>query len=278
MSRFNFGVLSASACIWIASIVPSYADDGSIKEFLLDQGCALGPSTLSAAINAKIDPALIAKLTAEANADSGTIKTGDWMVLPRDKCEIQPPRVKSAIAVDDPEVSQNTSAVDAYIKDGSPGCYLDGPSLFEAVEISRGWAPDKANQEYLRFLSAGLTSGDLSFFSSDPLRTPPGIMITRGDCANIPQIHDIRRSHELLVKHFDALIRSDAAGEATCDSLGFPSWNFTKVSEGILGEKAPNAWMGFEISFIAMGAGWFEGQSATEKGRPRPPLCHYDGR
>jgi hypothetical protein len=41
----------------------------------------------------------------------------------------------------------------------------------------------------------------------------------------------------------------------------------------MMGGKAPNAWIGFEITVIAMGAGWYEGMSPTRKGRPRPPLC-----
>jgi hypothetical protein len=275
MSRFWLRVTLGATCTFSASVSPGNADDGLIDRFLIDQGCALGPTTMSAAMAAKIDPAIIAKLKADAEADGTTLKTGDWIVLSQDRCRIQPPTVISEIAVDDPEVVQNTSPIDAHDEDGFKGCYLDGLSLFEALKVSRGWLPDKANQEYLRFLSAGLISGDLSFFSPDPLRTPPGFMVTRGDCAEVPQMPEVKKSHELLLKHFGDLIRGDAAGEATCESLGFPSWKFTEVSEHILGGKAPNAWMGYEIGFIAMGAGWFEGQSATEKGRPRPPLCHY---
>ncbi|MET0173244.1 MAG: hypothetical protein ABW206_12655 [Agrobacterium vaccinii] len=263
------------ALIWMSSAAGGHADDQAVKEFLIDQGCALGPSTMSTALTAGIDTSIIVKLTTDAQKDSRTVKTGHWLVLPRETCEIKPPRVTSEIAIDDPEVVQNTSAIDAYVADGSPGCYLDGQSVFETAKVSRGWTADKANQEYLRFLGAGLISGDLAFFSPDPLRTPPGFMITRGACAKVPQMPEVEKTHALLVKHFDALIRADAAGEATCDSSGVPSWKFTEVSERIFGEKAPNAWMGFEITFIAMGAGWYEGQSATKKGVPRPPLCQY---
>ncbi|WP_288427449.1 hypothetical protein [uncultured Agrobacterium sp.] len=275
MSRFWVRGALYLACVFSASVPLGDAYSGSIDEFLVDQGCAVGPTTMLSATTAKIDPKIIEKLKAEANADDKTLKTGDWIVLSQDRCRIQPPMVISEIAVGDLEVVQNTSTITEHEEDRFKGCYLNGSSLFEALQTSRGWLPKKANQEYLRFLSAGLVSGDLSFFSPDPLRTPPGFMVTRGDCADVPQMLDVKKSHELLLQNFGALIRADAAGEATCESLGFPSWKFSEVSERILGGKAPNAWIGYEIRFIAMGAGWAEGLSSTQKGRPRPPLCRY---
>ncbi|MBN7809157.1 hypothetical protein JZX86_27945 [Agrobacterium rosae] len=274
MNQLNRGML-VSALIWLSLSAPGLADDKSLNEFMIDQGCALGPSTMSAAIAAKIDPSTITKLIADALADSKTAKTGEWLVLSKDKCEIRPPRIHSEIAIDDPEVVHSTSVVDAFIKDGFPGCFLDASSLRHKLRMSRGWSADKATQEYLRFFSSGLITGDLAFFSPDPLQTPPGVMVLRGACASAGQIENVRKSHELLIGNFDALIRADAAGEATCESSGVPSWKFPEVSQRILGRKAPNAWMGYEITFIAMGAGWYEGQSATQKGRPRPPLCRY---
>jgi hypothetical protein len=36
-----------------------------------------------------------------------------------------------------------------------------------------------------------------------------------------------------------------------------------------------NAWLWFEFDLISMAAGWRDGMTGTEKGKPRPPLCHY---
>ena len=174
----------------------------------------------------------------------------------------------------DPEVVQNLSAIDAYENDGDIGCFLTG-SVLETVKASRNWNDDKANLEYLRFLSASIISGELSFYSPNPLRTPPGFIVTSGKCAEAPQMPDIKRSHDLLIRHFGALIRADAAGEASCEPSGVPSWKFHEIADEIIGGKPHNAWMGFEISIIAMGAGWYDGITATNKGRPRPPLCRY---
>lgn len=255
---------------------PVSADDKPIKDFFAAQGCAIGPSTIAAAIVNGIDHATIEGYAATARTDPNTVKTGNWLVLSPEACEIRPPVVTSEIRMSDPEVIQNLSAVDAYAKDGNAGCFLNGQGLVKTLETSRGWNDDKAYLEYLRFLSASIVSGELSFYSPDPLRTPVGFVATSGACARIPQMPDIARSHDLLIRHFDALIRADAAGEAVCESYGVPSWKFREVAEQVIGDRAPNAWLGLEIRFIAMGAGWFDDVTATSKGRPRPPLCRYE--
>ncbi|MFN4128088.1 hypothetical protein [Pannonibacter indicus] len=191
-------------------------------------------------------------------------------------CEIRLPSVTSEIRVSDAEVTQNLSAIDAYAGEGAPGCYLDGSGLQNALMVSRRWDREKVNLEYLRFLSASLVAGELTFYSASNPRTPPGFAVTTGQCGDIPQMPEIRRSHDLLIQHFGALIRADAAGEATCEGGGVPSWKFDEVSQKVMGETGPNAWLGFEIRIIAMGAGWYDGMTATSKGEPRPPLCRYE--
>lgn len=266
----------------LITVTPAQASSNSsssserIKVFFAGQGCAIGPTTIAAAVAHGIDPAAIEAYVVVARANPNTVKTGDWLVLSPKVCEIHPPNVTSEIRLSDPEVIQNLSAIDAYAKDGDIGCFLDGPGLSDAVKVSRNWTNDKANLEYLRFLSASIISGELSFYSPSALRTPPGFIVTSGKCADIPQIADIRHSHDLLMRHFGALIRADAAGEAICESSGgVPSWKFNEGAEQVMDSKAPNAWLGFEIKIITMGAEWYDGMTSTDKGIPRPPLCHY---
>lgn len=252
------------------------AENGSVEKFFAGQGCAIGPSTIAAAITSGVRRSDVEAYVAAVRADPNNMKTGEWVVLAAESCEIRPPAVTSQIKMDDPEVVQSLSAIDAYAEYGDIGCYLDGLSLFEAVQSTRGWDADKANLEYMRFLAQSIIAGELSMYSANPVRTPPGFILTSGKCAETPQMPEIKRSHDLLMKHFDALIRADAAGEAICKREGAPSLKFAQVAEKIIGEEPSNAFFFMDVSVIAWGAGWFEGMSSSSKGTPRPPLCRYE--
>lgn len=258
-------------------VAPSIrAEDQRVEKFFADQGCAIGPSTIAAAIASGIERSDVEAYVAAVRADPNNMKTGDWTVLAVESCEIRPPSVTSEIKLVDPEVVQSLSAIDAYAEYGDIGCFLDGPKLFEAVQSTRGWDADKANLEYMRFLAQSIVSGELSMYSASPVRTPPGFILMSGKCAETPQMPEIKRSHDLLMKHFDALIRADAAGEAFCKRDGAPSLKFSQVAEKVIGEKPSNAFFYMDVSVIAWGAGWFEGMSSSSKGMPRPPLCRYE--
>ncbi len=253
-----------------------HAESGAIERFFAGQGCAIGPSTIAAAIAGGIERSEVEAYVAVIRADPKNLKTGEWVVLAAETCEIRPPAITSEIRIDDPEVVQSLSAIDAYSEQGDPGCFLDGQKLVKTVQSNRAWDPEKANLEYLRFLGQSVISGELSFYSADPVRTPPGIIATSGKCADTPQMPAIKRSHDLLIKHFDALIRTDAAGDDFCASRSGPSWKFSEVAERVFGEKPTNAFLFMDVSLIALGAGWFEGMSSRNKGTPRPPLCSFE--
>lgn len=263
-------------------VLPSFcalsvqAENRPVEAFFAGQGCAVGPSTVAAAIAHGLDRSAVEAYAAAVRVEPKNIRTGEWVVLAKETCEIRPPLITSEIRMDDPEVFESLSAIDAYAEHGDIGCFLDGSKLFETVQTTRGWNADKANLEYLRFLGRSVISGELSIYSADPVRTPPGLIATGGKCSDAPKMPDVRRSHDLLMKHFDALIRADAAIEELCSSRSGPSWKFAEVAEQVFGEKPTNAFLFMDVSLIALGAGWYEGTSATRKGTPRPPLCRFE--
>lgn len=247
-----------------------------LVSFFANQGCAIGPSTREAAVSAGFTPEAINELTKEARADGATVQTGEWLVLSPLICQLLPPTITSEIRLTDPEVIRAISEIDVYAATGDPGCFLDGSLIYNDVQVTRGWDSDKANIEYLRFLGASFLSGDLAFYSDSPLRTPPGPVVTTGECADIPLMPEIKPNHALMIKHFASLVTTSAAKTLCENGAGALMLEWNNAASDLTDDKVTNAWIGFEIQLIAMGAGWFEGASATNKGTPRPPLCHYD--
>ncbi|MCG7623487.1 hypothetical protein MHM97_08935 [Epibacterium sp. Ofav1-8] len=152
-----------------------------------------------------------------------------------------------------------------------------GPALIEELVESRGLSQDQSFHMAMEFFAAGLSDGKITFFSDSLLATPPGFMLTVPACWTPEEQAAITRSHAILEQHFGRFVRARGA-ETSCDTTN-------EVSDALMGRDAhllwtqlagrepENAWIGFEVFLIALGAGWFEGASATEKGRPRPPLC-----
>ena len=267
--------ITAIACAIAAPVLAQDDNrENSLLEFFAGQGCAIGPTTRAAAIAAGYSSHEIDLLGARAWPDSGTVWTRGWLVLPPSICQIRLPEVNSLIQFSDPEVIASLSAPDAY--EGEPGCFLSGDILQEQVQKTRNWDKDTAFIEYLRFLSASLLSGDLAFYSDDPLRTPAGFIVAKGKCSDIPLMPEIKRNHALLIKHFDAFIRANAA-EITCaygETIMGAKWH--DIADTITDGKNSNAWLSFEFLIIEMGAGWYEGINFTNHGTPRPPVCHYE--
>lgn len=261
----------AAACLSMTGAAANEA----LADFVAAQGCAIGPATRALAGNAGFAEEAIDALAAQADGEAGTVRTGDWIVLPPSLCSIRPPEVRSEIGLGDPELKALTSRIDAYAESGERGCFIDGPALMERVQETRGWDADKANQEYLRFLAENLRSGDLAFYKNDPLSTPVGFQVLTGDCADVPEIDAIQRSQALRDREFDDLIRADAAN-VVCGQDEAPSYHFMNLVQERTGSENTNAWMHFEVRMMAMGGGWYVGNSATQKGTPRPPLCRFE--
>lgn len=245
-----------------------------LVDFLAPQGCAIGPATRSLAKDAGFGEAAIDALVARADGEAGTVRTGGWIVLPPGLCRIRPPEARSAIRLGDPEVTSLTSRIDPRAEPADRGCFLAGPPLVDRVRETRGWDREKANREYLRFLSENLRAGDLTFYRDDPLSTPIGFQILTDECAEVPAIAQIRHSQAVRDREFDALIRADASNVA-CGRDDSPSYRFMDLVRKRTGEENRNAWLFFEVRMMVIGGDWYEGTTAARRGLPRPPLCQF---
>jgi hypothetical protein len=262
---------------WLTILLfwPALADENRMRALVEARGCVIGASVVADAVAQGISPRDIGAYMAKVQSDPTTEATGDWIVLSETACKLKPPAILSKIKSTDPEVIQNISEIDTEAGNGQKRCWLDGQELVAAVQRSRGWDREKAMTEYIRFLGAGVVSGDFSFFSPSPLSTPPGFIATFGFCADRPDVLKMKESHAVLIQHFGAAVRADATGKAACEAGEAPSHEMAGIIEKLIGREPPNAWLFMEIKFISMGAGWWEGMSHREKGRPTPPLCRF---
>lgn len=266
-------VLSSSLFAGMSSAAATQA--ARLTDFMADQACAIGPQTRSAAIAAGHDANAVDALIASAKQDSKTVKAGQWLVLSSEQCRIKPPVVASAIKLSDPEVRSAVSSPTVPTAEGEVGCFLDPSRLFQELRRTRFWNEERIYQEYLRMLGASIVSGELTFYSSDPLRTPPSFQLTTGECGNVPHMAQIQRSHENLITLFDPLIRANAENVECIRHASLLTYQLHEIARTLSKGAITNAWVGMELKLIAMGAGWYEGTDAKQPGTPRPPLCHY---
>lgn len=249
------------------------AETLDLAEFLSPLGCVIGPGTAEKAEAAGITTAALEEFAAKAASLTGSHRTGEWLVVTPDLCHITF-KVESELGLDDPEVRESFSAVDAYAEYGDRGCFLDSEKLIATVQASRGWTEEHAFNAYLKLVGAGVQSGDIAFHTNDPLRTPAGFVLTKGACGEVPGMDVIREDHALLMRHLDALIR-DAGAAVPCEEGAAPM-NIVrpdfmqKATDG----HYQNAWAWMEVQMMALASDWYEGTSLTRKGMPRPPLCH----
>jgi hypothetical protein len=265
------------ACLFAG---PAVADDADLLHFMGGHGCTIGADSKAAATSAGFDAGQIDALVDAALSDGTASQQRAYVVLSKDICTIRLPAIQSAYTVTSPEVLAVTSAIDAYAADGAPGCFLgDTPGAFDAL---RGDGRGAGFGDYIAFIGAGIISGEMRFYSPSPLHTPISFQVTTGACAKVLDIDAINQSHAFIASGFGDYIRLLGA-ENACDgsAYGMAAAEFATRVQGAdpktLVEYQPgvNAWLFFEYDLIAMAAGWHEGMSGTEKGTPRPPLCHY---
>ncbi|MDO5614135.1 MAG: hypothetical protein Q4G14_12970 [Paracoccus sp. (in: a-proteobacteria)] len=183
------------------------------------------------------------------------------------------PLIPSQLTWDSPEVQAAIGPVDQYAADGHPGCFINSEELTRLARARHGWDADTAERERIRFLAAGILAGEVVFFNESPLHTPVNFQVFRGDCAEVPNKNAIARSHDYLVANLDRILRN-AGAETPCGSDASP---FSDALYAQHDPQAPNPWIPLEVLIIALGSDWFQGNSSTQKGWPRPPLCYEDG-
>ncbi|GHC58417.1 hypothetical protein [Neogemmobacter tilapiae] len=258
---------------------PVAADQAELLEFMGGQGCTFGADSRAAAVEAGFAEADIDALTTTALLDGAANQEGAYVVLSEELCTIRLPDIPSRYKTTSPEIVAITSAVDAFVADGDHGCFLLEP--IEAFDKFKGGAKGAGYLDYLRFVASAMVAGDLTAYGTDPLHIFPGFQVVTGNCAQIPHIQDIQRSHQTLAFVFGPMIRKVGA-ERECgdddryvlnDAHSAELLRRQKVAQ--LGFVPANEWMWAEVTFIAIGAGWYENMTATEMGTPRPPLCHY---
>ena len=260
------------------SVGAAQADDAALMDFFETQACGIGPSSRANAVAAGFDLKTIGTwekhllVVGEARMDGG------WIVLSPEFCTIRLPDFDSPFAMDGPVVAAAIGAVDEYAAPSDitgssfPGCYLDGEKIQDAL-VDQG----DVTAAYLRFVAAGLGSGDLRFYSENILETPPGFQVTRGmGCDSVPNIGALQESHDVLLARLDEFVRAVGPLNA-CDDSYWPN-NGTDVYDVIAPfyDSQTNAHFTIEILFMAMAAGWIEGAGDAGRGTPRPPLCTYE--
>jgi hypothetical protein len=259
------------------------ADEAALLQFMGGQGCTFGVESRAAAVEAGFSGADIDALIDQTLANEAAQREGGYVVLGESVCDIRVPDPDSPFAVSSPEIVPMTSGINDFAADGFPGCFLVDPS--GAFDALAGQGPGSGFLDYARFVGTGIAAGRISFYGNSPLTVPPGFQIIDGPCADVPNIAAIRRRQATLQVVFGVMIRDmgeanvcgpDASPSATIEQMdtlirfqgGDPD-DLQNVGDGV------NAWMWMEIFMLTIAAGWYEGMTGTEKGTPRPPLCHY---
>jgi hypothetical protein len=259
---------------------PAAADDKALLDFMGGQGCTFGQESRAAAVEAGFNADQIDGVVTAMLADGLANQEGRYVVLGEAVCTIRLPDITSIYTVNAPEIAAITSTADPDAADGQRGCFLIEPRALFA-KLHGGPGRDEID-EYLDFIAASIIAGDLRFYGPSVLATPPGFQVVTGECADVPNIASIRRSHSFVGSGFGQYIRLLGA-ENTCHGaiFGVSAQEFPARVQGIdldfplEGQREINAWLFFEYDLIALAAGWHEGMTGTDKGRPRPPLCHY---
>ncbi len=256
----------------------------AVLEFLGGQGCTLGDDSFAAAMANELDLEILKLTSLSAQATGQAAAQGNYLVFDASICTIELPDIQTTLAVGSPEIR----AIAPYIRDEyeyagettvNEGCFLT--DAVDVFTVRASGDLDRGTADYLDFLAAGIISGELRFFSPNPLATPLGFQSFAGDCANAPNMPTVTPSHDFIASHFGRYVRAigemSECGEPVSASALSIAAEFQGQSGDIFGDPDPtfNAWLFFEYELITMAAGWHEGLSGSERGSPRPPLCHY---
>ncbi|WP_375281764.1 hypothetical protein [Pseudooctadecabacter sp.] len=262
---------------------PAWADEG-LTDFLGGQGCTIGAESSAAARDAGFTSAQILALAEAALASGNAARHGNYVVLDADICTIGLPQIPSRYTVDTPDIRAASPYIrEVYDLGGTEtvdeGCFLGGGSdLFRSLE---GGDPKAGFEAYMAFIGSGLIAGDLRFYEISPLKTPAGFQIMTGEaCAAVANADDIARSHAFIDSGFADYVRFVGANTPCGENVTFQATQYIAQMQGfdfdrdLLDQPRINAWLALEFDFITRAAGWYEGMTDTDRGAPRPPLCH----
>lgn len=245
-----------------------------VAAFLSPRGCVIDRMTEPAAGAAGISPAMLGAFAAKAAAAPDAVRTGETLIVGPSLCVIAFPRIESELSLDDPAAKAAFTGFLEGAAWGEFGCHINISGLTEALQEGRGWSHERAEDAALLLIAAGVRSGELVFYSDDPLRTPPGFALTTGLCGRAPEVVAGRKAHALMMRHLDAYIRH--LGRVTsCAGTGLemdPSF-LNRRTEG----RYRNVWGGLEVMMMAIASGWHAGgERLADQRQMRPPLCHFE--
>jgi hypothetical protein len=265
------------AALLIVGAVPAVAQNqpADLVHFMGGHGCTFGQQSIAAAEQAGFPRADVDAAMAAYLADSTGRRQGDYVVLDETLCTIRLPDIHTDLPLSHPDILAITTDINAFAKDGSPGCFLaDATSWFQNS--------GRTFDDYTRFLATHIIAGDVRFFSTSPLRTPVSFQVISQGCSKIPDIDAMRANHAKLVAGFGAFVRHQGATKSCnrsgdfIDDIGFAMQLQGADPAAFDVELADvNAWLWMEYLMIALAADWIDGDTWTEKGSARPPMCHY---
>lgn len=257
-----------------------------VLDFYGGRGCTIHTRTFdeAALVAAGFEEDAAIGLTVDMVSWNFAERQGEYVVLSPLVCTIRLPEIETEYDLDDPRIRAIAPYVrDVWESDGetdvSEGGFLEDPqTLF--TTLNDGDA-DEGFTDYVGFVAANIIAGDIRFHAPTPLATPRGFQIVTGDCTRAPEVPAIVESHRFVAEGFGRYVREVGALTSCDESMGSSEMALTASIQGLdplyEGEVDPsfNAWLFMEYTMITLAAGWREGMSASERGVPRPPLCHY---
>ncbi|NPD13588.1 hypothetical protein HOY34_00040 [Xinfangfangia sp. D13-10-4-6] len=184
------------------------------------------------------------------------------------------PQISSELSFADPELVANRLMIEDGDEYSAAGCYVGATfDVVPALMKSRGWDEAKANRAYFRLIGAGLVSGEVAFYGTSPLATPPGWRYLGEGCDQGRDIAAIRASQAFLAENFSEIIRTTGQYVACKEGETIFSGLIGPQMQAWTDRGATNVWFGLEVLVIAMAADWHQDWDHRQKGAPRPPLC-----
>ncbi|RVV96711.1 hypothetical protein EKE94_17700 [Mesobaculum littorinae] len=263
--------MRTAAAILTILASPAFADE-DVVDLLARQGCTVGPATHAEGVSS----AQVTAFVQDALDDNLAVRVGDYTVLDASICTMRLPDIEDAWSLDDPRIQAIISDIDAYPDE--PGCYLIEPSkaFIEAYPDDSA----KANDEFVAFLAKHITSGELRFYSPDPLYTPVSWQVVRGACAELPNIDDLTATHAYVTDaNFDKYVRTSGTDVTCSNGQSFKAQQATLEMQGVdlitseYPDHAVNAFLFMELMILAWASDFRVDMTMQDRGKLRPPMC-----